>query len=183
MPLVPRFPYTVLLAQNFRFRTPKVEVEMMIYKYKVAAHLNGIQLILIFREYSSNSQFFTWTTMLLSSPEFQAFHSRWRPAQGDQDQENQQRMLHFFFPGKYLSKSLATIARPKAERSEGWRTTLRRVMNFEIVLSAKYLSFQPWKEKTRKANCERRRRWTDIFADTANVTGFCNDEKMPLETL
>ena len=152
---------------------------MMIYKYKVAAHLNGIQLILIFREYSSNSQFFTWTTMLLSSPEFQAFHSRWRPAQGDQDQENQQRMLHFFFPGKYLSKSLATIARPKAERSEGWRTTLRRVMNFEIVLSAKYLSFSTLKGENQESKLPEEK----IFADTAYVTGFFNDEKMPLETL
>ena len=61
--------------------------------YDNRTHLNGIQLILIFREYSSNTQFFTGP---MSSIVLQVFHSRCgRPAQGDEDQENQQRMLHF----------------------------------------------------------------------------------------
>ena len=70
---------------------------------KTTTHLNGIQLILIFCEYSSNSQFFTWTTV---SPSvlvvFQGFHSRWRPAQGDEGQQNQQRMLHFYASSSFL---------------------------------------------------------------------------------
>ena len=81
------------------------------------------------------------------------------------------------------------VARPKAEQAKDAEDALgrwgKKVMNFEIVLSAKYLSFQPWKEN-QKSNL-RNVKWqiasrgrTDIFADTANVTGFFNDEKIPL---